>query len=230
MPILCRPYHAELDSLVRPTAEEHVATERKISAAAVKKTASVTKPATKSESTAAAKKAAAAKSAETVPAKAVVKAPAKSAAKAPAKVPAKSAAKAAPTKRTSTSVAAPPKTALSTADLREIKKQIEGELRKLRAEYEQTLASLDELQRQATDTAGDDQADTGSKTFEREQEMSIAANRLDLITQMEHAIHRIDNKTYGMCENCGKPIPKARLQAFPSATLCVTCKTREERR
>ena len=48
--------------------------------------------------------------------------------------------------------------------------------------------------------------------------------------QMERAIERVDADTYGRCESCGNPIPKARLQAFPSATLCVTCKQREERR
>ena len=48
-----------------------------------------------------------------------------------------------------------------------------------------------------TDGAGDDQADAGSKTFEREQEQSIAANRVDLMTQIERAVERIDAGTYG---------------------------------
>jgi RNA polymerase-binding protein DksA len=78
--------------------------------------------------------------------------------------------------------------------------------------------------------AGDDQADAGSKTFEREQEMSIANNRRDLLVQMERAMERLDKGTYGHCESCSQPIIKARLQAFPSATLCVKCKQREERR
>jgi RNA polymerase-binding transcription factor DksA len=92
------------------------------------------------------------------------------------------------------------------------------------------MRDLDDLQRSSTDGAGDDQADAGSKTFEREQEQSIAANRLDLLTQFEHAVERIDAGTYGFCESCGNPIPKARLMAFPAATLDVTCKQREERR
>ncbi|MGI8691691.1 MAG: TraR/DksA family transcriptional regulator [Geodermatophilaceae bacterium] len=100
----------------------------------------------------------------------------------------------------------------------------------MRADYEQTLRAIDELQTQASDSAGDDQADAGSKTFEREHEMSLAKNRADLIGQLEHAVERIDEGRYGLCESCGKPIAKARLQAFPGATLCVTCKQREERR
>ncbi|TAL16310.1 MAG: DNA-binding protein, partial [Frankiales bacterium] len=51
-----------------------------------------------------------------------------------------------------------------------------------------------------------------------------------LLLQVERALARLDEGTYGRCENCGNPIPKARLQAFPRATLCVACKQREERR
>jgi RNA polymerase-binding protein DksA len=100
----------------------------------------------------------------------------------------------------------------------------------MRNAYNDSLRDLDDLQRSSTDGAGDDQADAGSKTFEREQEQSIAANRRDLITQIQHAVERIDSGTYGYCERCGKPIPKARLKAFPAATLDVACKQREERR
>ena len=50
------------------------------------------------------------------------------------------------------------------------------------------------------------------------------------MTQMERAVERIDAGTYGFCERCGNPIPKARLKAFPAATLDVACKQREERR
>ncbi|HEX5493141.1 MAG TPA: TraR/DksA C4-type zinc finger protein [Mycobacteriales bacterium] len=107
---------------------------------------------------------------------------------------------------------------------------LEAQLTELRREYDRALAELSDLQQTSNDGAGDDQADAGTKTFEREQEMSIAQNRLDLLTQMERAIDRIDAGTYGRCESCGMPIAKARLQAFPGATLCVSCKQREERR
>jgi RNA polymerase-binding transcription factor DksA len=116
------------------------------------------------------------------------------------------------------------------AELTAIRAQLINELAEMRAAYDRSLADLTELQLSSGDGAGDDQADAGSKTFEREQEQSIAANRLDLMTQMQHAVERIDAGTYGYCESCGKPIPKARLKAFPAATLDVACKEREERR
>ena len=101
----------------------------------------------------------------------------------------------------------------------------------LQAEYDQTLTEITELQRERlTDSAGDDQADTGTKTFEREQEITLANNLLERITQVERAIDRLGAGNYGWCERCGNAIPVERLAAFPSATLCVSCKQLEERR
>jgi DnaK suppressor protein len=82
----------------------------------------------------------------------------------------------------------------------------------------------------AGDGAGDDQADAGTKTFEREHEMSLVINARDMVLQTERALERIDTKTYGNCEECASPIGKARLQVFPRATLCMLCKQKEERR
>ena len=80
------------------------------------------------------------------------------------------------------------------------------------------------------DGAGDDQADAGSATLEREQELSLANNAKHLLEQTRHALERIDAGIYGDCESCGTPIGKMRLQAFPRATLCMTCKQKQERR
>ena len=71
---------------------------------------------------------------------------------------------------------------------------------------------------------------SGAKTYEREHELALTHNARELLAQTERALARIDDGTYGTCESCGEPIGKARLQAFPRAVLCVTCKQREERR
>jgi RNA polymerase-binding protein DksA len=78
--------------------------------------------------------------------------------------------------------------------------------------------------------AGDDQADAGTKTFEREHEMSILSNKRDLLDQTNHALARLDAKTYGLCETCGRPIGKFRLlEANPRASLCMPCREKEDR-
>jgi RNA polymerase-binding protein DksA len=124
----------------------------------------------------------------------------------------------------------PPGTDWTPEELAEVRGDLERELLGLRSDYRRAIADITTLQQSSNDGAGDDQADAGSKTFEREQELSIANNRRDLMAQMERALERLDAGTYGRCESCAEPIPKARLQAFPGATLCVRCKQREERR
>lgn len=78
--------------------------------------------------------------------------------------------------------------------------------------------------------AGDDTADAGAKAFEREQEVTVANNARELLEQNRHALDRLTTGGYGICESCGEPIGKFRLQAAPRATLCVTCKQKQERR
>ncbi len=82
------------------------------------------------------------------------------------------------------------------------------------------MAELTRLQQSSGDGAGDDQADAGSKTFEREQELSIANNRRDLLVQMERAMERLDKGTYGRCESCRSRSPSRgcrRSRARPCA-------------
>ena len=119
----------------------------------------------------------------------------------------------------------------SAAETEKIRVALEERREELQAEYDQSLSEITELQRERfADSAGDDQADTGTKTFEREQEITLANNLLERITQVERAIDRLGKGNYGWCERCGNPIPVERLAAFPSATLCVSCKQLEERR
>ena len=82
-------------------------------------------------------------------------------------------------------------------ELAEVRARLASELDELQAEYDRSIRELNDREFSGADGAGDDQADTGSKTFEREQELSIAANRLDLLTQIHRAVERIDKGTYG---------------------------------
>lgn len=86
------------------------------------------------------------------------------------------------------------------------------------------------LVRDSGEGSGDDQADAGAATWEREHEMSLVFNSRALLTQTEHALSRISAGTYGICAECGQAIGKMRLQAFSRATLCLTCKAKTERR
>jgi len=115
-------------------------------------------------------------------------------------------------------------------ELRGVRSQIEGDITRLQYEISVAETDLAGLMRDAGDGAGDDQADAGTATFEREQEISLANNARELFEQSRRALARLVDGSYGVCESCGNPIGKNRLLAFPRATLCMTCKSKQERR
>ena len=108
-------------------------------------------------------------------------------------------------------------------DLLAYRRRLEAELAELRAQRadleESTGASLAD----ATGEVGFDEefADTGSFTFARERDLSLAGNARDLIDKVEHALARIDAGGFGRCEACGGPIEAERLDALPYATVCL---------
>ncbi|MGJ6981063.1 TraR/DksA family transcriptional regulator [Aestuariimicrobium soli] len=116
------------------------------------------------------------------------------------------------------------------AEIAEVREELLAEIdqlnKKIRA-HEEELAGL---LKEGSDGAGRDPADVGSSNFERDQEVSLAQNSREMLDQAQLALRLFDSGDYGLCENCGNPIGKARLQAFPRATMCVTCKQRAERR
>ena len=116
------------------------------------------------------------------------------------------------------------------AELKAIRIELAKELTRLKHELEVIEAEMEDLIADSGEGAGDDQADSGTKTFEREHEMSLVINARDMVLQTERALVRIDNKSYGSCEDCSNPIGKERLHVFPRATLCMICKQKEERR
>ena len=71
-------------------------------------------------------------------------------------------------------------------------------------------------------------ADMGSDNFEQEFTLSLMENDGGTLAQIEASLERIEEGTYGQCEECGVKIPKSRLNAIPYATLCVRCAEQQE--
>ena len=115
-------------------------------------------------------------------------------------------------------------------ELEEVRGQLEADRERFRLEVSSVEQGIQDILRAGTEGAGNDQADVGSSSLERDAEMSLAHNTRDMLLQTERALERLDDRTYGVCESCGNPIGKRRLMVFPRATLCMTCKQREERR
>ena len=116
------------------------------------------------------------------------------------------------------------------AEVKEVRAELEAEVASLRADLAKAASDIAERLTDSVRDAGDDTADAGTKAFEREHELALTQNTRDLLDQGERALIRNDAGPYGVCESCAEPIGKARLLAFPRATLCVKCKQREERR
>ncbi|MBN2292112.1 MAG: TraR/DksA C4-type zinc finger protein [Pirellulales bacterium] len=66
-------------------------------------------------------------------------------------------------------------------------------------------------------------ADIGSDNFEQEFTLSLMESDEDMLGRIEVSLERLEDGTYGQCEECGARIPKARLNAIPYATLCIKC-------
>lgn len=116
------------------------------------------------------------------------------------------------------------------SELAEVRTELEAELARLSDELVTIQGGITDVLRDSGDGAGDDQADTGSKTFEREQGMTLLSTTRQALFQTEHALARIGDGSYGICESCGLSVGKLRLQAFPRATMCMSCKQAQERR
>jgi len=115
-------------------------------------------------------------------------------------------------------------------ELNEVIKELREHHDRLSVALDVSEKELARLMRDAGDGAGQDQADLGATSFERDHELTVLANEREMLEQIDRALSHIDEGTYGVCDSCGNAIGKNRLMAFPRATLCMSCKQREERR
>jgi DnaK suppressor protein len=107
------------------------------------------------------------------------------------------------------------------AALIEERKASERQARSLRAEAEQLAEEMEPGDTQFDEESGEG----GTLNVERERDLALSAQAWAAVDEVDHALGKIDAGTYGICEQCGQPIPKARLKALPYATLCVACKS-----
>ncbi|MDQ6928299.1 MAG: TraR/DksA C4-type zinc finger protein [Actinomycetota bacterium] len=97
----------------------------------------------------------------------------------------------------------------------------ERQARSLRAEAEQLAEEMEPGDTQFDEESGEG----GTLNVERERDLALSAQAWAAVDEIDRALAKIDSGTYGICEQCGQPIPKARLKAVPYATLCVACKS-----
>jgi RNA polymerase-binding transcription factor DksA len=115
------------------------------------------------------------------------------------------------------------KTRYSDEELQEFKELILKKLEKAQADYELLKSNI-------MNTDGNDISDTsptfkvleeGASTLSKEEAGHLAQRQMKFIQHLQNALIRIENKTYGICRETGKLIPKERLRAVPHATLGI---------
>ena len=112
------------------------------------------------------------------------------------------------------------------ADLHErLKKQLKEEHKRLKAE----LAAMP-IHDGGAIGYSTHQADDATEAFEQAKELTMRQNSERLLSQVERALARFDDGTYGLCVDCGRPIDPARLEALPYAQLCLGCQSKQERK
>jgi RNA polymerase-binding transcription factor DksA len=110
-------------------------------------------------------------------------------------------------------------------------RRYEGLLRERRESLLRDLSALDEERRTEGENASGipmHPADLGSDSVEYDVIRSCAETATSELQEIDEALARIREGTFGLCEDCGRPIPAARLEAIPYARLCISCKSQEE--
>ncbi len=108
---------------------------------------------------------------------------------------------------------------------------IAGQRRRLEAEYLRLQAQVGSLSVESGQIGhGNHMADDASDAFEQAKSLTLRCHLEGLLAEVNEALHRLDDGTYGVCKACGAAISPARLRALPYASLCLACKTRAEAR
>jgi DnaK suppressor protein len=118
-------------------------------------------------------------------------------------------------------------------ELSHFRKRLEEEMQTLA----KTIGRLEKsaMQRSQRDSSGDlsayshHMADLGTDAMEREKDLLLASAEGRAVVQIREALHKMEDGTYGECEDCGKPIGEKRLELIPYAPLCTKCQMKAER-
>jgi DnaK suppressor protein len=111
--------------------------------------------------------------------------------------------------------------------LLEERRRVVGALDNLHTENPGSLE--DETGELVSGSADQHPADTATETFDRELAVTLEDNAEAVLAAIDRALQRIEEGTYGICVNCGKPIAPERLEALPYAELCIDCKRKARR-
>ncbi len=108
-----------------------------------------------------------------------------------------------------------------------LRSRLESERKRLMDELEQFESSVRPAEERREGSPFGKREEEATESFEFEKRLALEERIRDQLAGVEHALHKFEDGTYGLCDSCGQPIDPARLEALPQASLCLSCKARQ---
>ena len=106
-----------------------------------------------------------------------------------------------------------------------LRSRLESMRKHLSEELEQLKSSVRPADERREGSPFGKREEEATESFELEKRITLEKRVRDQLAEVEHALHKFEDGTYGLCDSCGQPIDPARLEALPQASLCLSCKT-----
>ena len=113
-----------------------------------------------------------------------------------------------------------------TDNMKELRSRLESEHKHLIAELEQLQANTRPAEERREGSPFGKREEEATESFELEKRLAVEKQIRDHLAEVEHALQKFKEGTYGLCDSCGQPIAPERLEALPHASLCVNCKAK----
>lgn len=114
-----------------------------------------------------------------------------------------------------------------TTNFKILRSRLESERGRLIEEFEQLKASANTTEDRREGSPFGKREEEATETLELEKRLALERRIREQLVGVEHALHKFEEKTYGLCDSCGQPIDPARLEALPQASLCMNCKAQQ---
>ena len=113
-------------------------------------------------------------------------------------------------------------------DFNILRSRLEGEQKHLVEELEQLKANIRPADERREGSPFGKREEEAAEALELEKRIAIEKRIKDQMVEINHALHKFEEETYGLCDSCGQTIDPARLEALPQANLCLSCKAKNE--
>ena len=112
-------------------------------------------------------------------------------------------------------------------DFEPLRKFLEAEQKRLAVELEQLQTGVATSEERREGSPFGKREEEATETLELEKRLALENRIRGELARVEHALHKFEEGSYGLCDNCGQPIDPARLKALPQASLCLNCKAQQ---